>query len=198
MQLPAGGPFPGYSTYKRQSAGPGSCKSRTEALQDLFRLPKAEDFDATPTCWLASGLPLRCPLRHKTTYACTPARERRCCCSSFKFASSRGPPTRPAISFAVLEASRTYCFPASCRFLGPPFSSFPPEVDAGPQVRFGAMPVVSGLGFAELVAGSPVMLFWVFSELLLWARTAVLKMSKSSWVHSLALALIIRIMRAGS
>jgi len=29
------------------------------------------------------------------------------------------------------------------------------------------MPVVSGLGFAELAAGSPVMLFWVFSELLL-------------------------------
>ena len=67
------------------------------------------------------------------------------------------------------------------------------------------MPVVSGLGFAELAAGSPVMLFWVFSELLLWARTAVLKMANAQarmveifMVHSLALALIIRIMRAGS
>ena len=68
------------------------------------------------------------------------------------------------------------------------------------------MPVVSGLGFAELAAGSPVMLFWVFSELLLWARTAVLKMANAPasrmveifMVHSLALALIIRIMRAGS
>ena len=108
-----------------------------EALRDLFRLPKAEGFvEARDEDLLAaSGL----QLHHKTTHcACTPTRQRRCCSSIFKFASSRGPPTRPAIFFAVLEASRTYCFPASCRVPGRHFHPSRQKLTLAP--RLGSAP----------------------------------------------------------